>query len=98
MKVDEDDIEMMKKRNKEDEERRKKLDSDSALLDTIDLKESIVFFLLIYQTIKIKKNQRDLRWTIYDVVSPEIFWVNPLTEKTKTCNENEFKRLKEIFY
>jgi len=44
MKVDEDDIEMMKKRNKEDEERRKKLDSDSALLDTIDLKESIVFF------------------------------------------------------
>lgn len=40
MKVDED----VKKRKGEDEERRKKLDSDSALLDTIDLKESIVYF------------------------------------------------------
>jgi len=45
MKLDEDDVKVMKKRKREDEDRRKKLDSDSTLLYTIDLKESMVYFL-----------------------------------------------------
>jgi len=37
-------------------------------------------------------------FNVMNVGPPEIFMVNPLTGRTKTCNENEFKRFKQTFY